>query len=66
MTQLVKRLTLDFGSGPDLRVERLSPTSGLELLSPSPASPQPLMNVSALSDFLQKTKTNKKLFDLHV
>ena len=31
VAQLVKRLTLDFGSGHDLRVVRLSPTSGSAL-----------------------------------
>ena len=36
VARLVKRLTLDFGSGPDLAVVRSSPTSG-SALSVKPA-----------------------------
>ena len=49
MAQLVGHLTLDFGSGYDLRVSSLSLTSGSNLgmepawdsLSPSPSTPLP-------------------------
>ena len=49
MPQSIKHLTLDFGSGLDFRVMRLSPESGSapgmkpasDSLSPSPSTPSP-------------------------
>ena len=57
MAQSVKRSTLDFGSGRDPRVMRLSPASGSALsvkpaedsLRSSPSAPPPLVPTCALS-----------------
>jgi len=54
VAELVKHVTLDFGSGHDLRAVRLSPMSGSELsmesacesLSPSPLAPPTPINQS--------------------
>ena len=61
MAQSVKHLALDFRSGHDLRVVRLSPGSGsalgVELLE-SPSTPLPLLSLfHSLSQ--NKTKQNK-------
>ena len=57
MAQLVKHLTLDFGSGYDFRVMTLSPASGSMLsgnsVSPSPSASPP---THALSPTLQINK----------
>ena len=48
MAQLVERLTLDFGSGQDLRVVRSSPMSGSALSGESAwDSPPPSASASA-------------------
>ena len=65
--QLVKHLTLDFGSGYDLRIERLSPTSGSMLsgelaslpLSSSPSYPLPHHTLPLSRSEINKTLGKK-------
>ena len=58
MAQLVKSLTLDFGSGHDLRVVKLNPVSGsvLSLETAYPSSSSSLLSPSLLN------KLKKKIF----
>ena len=68
MAQSVKRLTLDFGSGRDLRVNGIEPHVGLcagsmepawDSLAPSVFAPPLLTRVLALSLFLKTNKLKK-------